>query len=98
VEVEGLGVRVAVAVAVGNGVRVAVAVPVGTGVLLAVGVREGVRVKVGDTVRVGLMVGEAVGGSPETIKRPTTFKSLPTKSCTWYSSGIQNSAGGDHRE
>jgi hypothetical protein len=92
----GLGVRVAVGVPVGRGVRVAVGVPVGTGVLLEVGVGEGVRVKVGETVRVGLRVGEAVGGSPETIKRPTTFNSLPTNSCTWYSPGSHISAGGDH--
>ena len=74
--------REAVEVAVGRGVRVGVGVPVGTGVLLAVGVIEGVRVKVGDIVRVGLRVGEAVGGSPETMKRPITFNSRPTNSCT----------------
>jgi hypothetical protein len=96
VGVGGLGVRVAVDVAVGRGVRVAVGVPVGTGVLLEVGVAEGVRVRVGEAVRVGLMVGEAVGGSPETMKRPITFRSCPTNSCTWYSPGSHISGDGDH--
>jgi hypothetical protein len=63
-------------------VREAVGVALGSGVRLGVGVREGVRVKVGEIVRVGLRVGEAVGGSPETMKRPTTFHSWPTKICT----------------
>lgn len=83
-----------VVVRVGSGVLVRSKVADGSGVLVMVSVLVGEGVKVGVKVRVGEAVNVAVGGSPETVKRPDRCQVSPINNRTSYSPGSHSSASG----
>lgn len=77
-------------------VGIGVAVDVTVGVLVAVQV--GVIVLVGVNVVVGVLVEVGCGASPETLKRPDDFHSIPTNIWTSYSPGSHASEEGSQVE